>query len=73
MTMVAWRSYHKHLSTQVIGIAFLHQGCQMLYSQTYSEYWSVSESLKTNMIEPAVHDVLPKFIALLTKTYTANQ
>ena len=72
MTMAAWRSYHKHLSTEVIGI-FLHQGCQMLYSQMYNEYWSVSESLKTNMIEPMVHDVLPKFIALLTKTYTANQ
>ena len=25
MTMVAWRSHHKHLSTEVIGISFLHQ------------------------------------------------
>ena len=25
MTMVAWRSYHKHLGTEVIGISFLHQ------------------------------------------------
>ena len=48
MTMVAWRSYHKHLSTEVIGISFLHQGCRMLYPQTYNEYWSVNEKSGDN-------------------------
>ena len=48
MTMVAWRSYHKHLSTEVIGISFLHQVCRMLYSQTYNEYSSVNEKTEDN-------------------------
>ena len=48
MTMVAWRSYHKQLRTEVIGITFLYQGCQMLYSQTYNEYWSVNERSEEN-------------------------
>ena len=48
VTMVAWRSYHKHLSTEVIGISFLHQVCRMLYSQTYNEYSSVNEKTEDN-------------------------
>ena len=48
MTMVAWGSHHKHLSTEVIGISFLHQGCRVLYSQTYNEYWSVNKRSEDN-------------------------
>ena len=48
MTMVAWRSYHKHLSTEEIGISFLHQSCRMLYPQTFNEYRSVNKKTEDN-------------------------
>ena len=71
MTMVAWRSYHKHLSTEVIGISFLHQvkavGCST-HRHTMNTGLS-TKGLKTIVIEPTVNDVLTKFIVLLTKMY----
>ena len=66
MTMVAWRSYHKHLSTEVIGISFLHQrlsdvvptDTQWILVCQRKDWRQLWLSLYT------VNDVLPKFIAL---------
>ena len=67
MTMVAWRSHHKHLSTEVVGTKAV--GC---YTHRHTMNIGLSaKSLKTIMIEPAVDDH-SKFILLLTKRHTAN-
>ena len=54
----------------------IHSLEELLYPQTNNESLLMNglstKSLNTIMIEPTVNDALTKFIALLTKMYTAN-
>ena len=61
-----------HADTYTARYLCMHSLGELLYPQTYNEYWSVNEEFEFNYDEPAVNDALTKFIALLTKMYTAN-
>ena len=77
MTMVAWRSYHKH-APQYRSNWHLLSASKAVRYYTHRHTMNTGLStkrLKTNMIEPTVNDVLalPKFILLLTNMYVHSK
>ena len=65
-----------HADTCTACYSCMHSLEELLYPQTNNESLLMNglstKSLNTIMIEPAANDALTKFIALLTKMYTAN-